>query len=257
MSNDLRFLQVQLGQDSDKLQDQITTNKLKKLFKIKQLQVKGNTSKKQFWQTNDTMIWKVLPYDHWQLLNVFEHLTSHQSNVELHVLRQAGNHYQNSSDSIGLNDDDYLLLKNMIGCCSVFKTAPDNALVFIRDSRSRDKNSSCWILRRLNFSFLKMTFDWYIKKICDCPPVRTYYWLFCPRSKRLWAFLTGATTRKALKNCKSRPKANFNTVLVFNGGTLDFEVSWHLSEESGITQQLYIRLGIKVYIFRKVFKLSF
>ena len=48
MSDDLRFLQVQLGQDSDKLQDQITTNKLKKLFKIKQLQIKGNTLKKQF-----------------------------------------------------------------------------------------------------------------------------------------------------------------------------------------------------------------
>ena len=64
-------------------------------------------------------------------------------NVELHVLRQAGNHYQNSSDSIGLDDDDYLLLENMIGCCSVFKTALHNALVFIRDSRSREKNSSC------------------------------------------------------------------------------------------------------------------
>ena len=64
-------------------------------------------------------------------------------NDELHVLRQAGNHYQNSSDSIGLDDDDYLLLENMIGCFSVFKTALDNALVFIRDSRSRDKNSSC------------------------------------------------------------------------------------------------------------------
>ena len=36
-----------------------------------------------------------------------------------------------------------------------------------------------------------------------------------------------------------------NSIYLLRGGTLDFEVSQHLSEESGITQQLYVRVEQK------------
>ena len=67
------------------------------------------------------------------------------------------------------------------------KKSSQNILLYSYEtsSLSRDKNSWYWILRRLNFSFLKWLLTAYLKKICDCPPVRTHYWLFYPRSKRL------------------------------------------------------------------------